>query len=186
MIADRAGEQDLVAGPHGARPKVRRRESAADAGGGDVHAVGLAVLDDLGVAADDRSPRRVAAAFAMARTSASRISVGRPASRTKVTTSACGAGAGDRQIVHRSVDGQFADGAAGKAQRLDDEAVGGDGQASAVDLHVGGIGQAARWNRRTEAERTDLRPGGGWPFRRRRAPSRSADRGSEFWASPWP
>ena len=89
---------------------------AADAGGGDVHAVGLAVLDHFGVAADDRDAG-ARAASAMARTSASRLRVGSPASSTKVTTSASARGAGNREVVHRAVDGEFADGAAGEAER---------------------------------------------------------------------
>ena len=36
---------------------MRSRESGADAGGGDVHLVGFAVLDDLGIAAGDRRRR---------------------------------------------------------------------------------------------------------------------------------
>ena len=87
VIADRAGEQDLVAQAHRARIDVHAVNRAADAGGGDVHPVGLAVLDDLGVAAGDAHPR-AARGFAMARTSASSTGVGRPASRTKVTTRA--------------------------------------------------------------------------------------------------
>ena len=52
MIADGAGEQHLVAGAHGPRVDVNAGDGAADSRSGDVHAVGLAALDNLGVAAD--------------------------------------------------------------------------------------------------------------------------------------
>ena len=52
--------------------------------------VRLAVLDDLGVAADDRRRPPPARRAAIARTSASSISVGSPASSTNVVTSATG------------------------------------------------------------------------------------------------
>ena len=58
------------------------RNRPADAGGGDVHAVGLAVLHNFRVAARDDDTRGARGRSAMARTSASRTSVGRPASRT--------------------------------------------------------------------------------------------------------
>ena len=50
MIADRAGEQNLVAGPHRLRRDLDAGEQTPDSGRGDVHAVGLAVLHDFGVA----------------------------------------------------------------------------------------------------------------------------------------
>ena len=71
----------------------------------------------------------------------------------------------------------------GKRKRLHHEAVGGDRDAGAVDVDVGGVAQGLGGQRRRGAARTGLRPGGGWPCRRRRAPSRPAGRGSEF--SEW-
>ena len=81
MIADGAGEQNLVADTHGARIDCHAGKQAPDAGRRDVHVVGLAVLDDFGIAGGD-SHAGSRAASAMARTSASRTSVGRPASST--------------------------------------------------------------------------------------------------------
>ena len=43
--------------PHRARIDVHSGKQAADAGGGDVHLIGLAVLDDFGVAAGDADAR---------------------------------------------------------------------------------------------------------------------------------
>ena len=51
--------------------------------------------------------------------------------------------AGHREIVHRAVDGQLADGAAGKTQRLDHKTVRGHGDSCSVDLDVRGIAQRA-------------------------------------------
>ncbi len=127
------------------------------------------------------TPARAAAALAMARTSASRI-FGRQAGFENVGDhQRLGARARNGQIVHRSVHRQFADGAAGKAQRLDDEAVGGDGDARSVHVDDAPRRPEARWTRRTAAARTGLPPAGGWLCLRRRAPSRFAGRGSGFW-----
>ncbi len=49
--------------------------------------------------------------------------------------------AGNCQVVHGAVYGQLADRAARKAERLDDEAVGGDRQARAVEIHVGRVAE---------------------------------------------
>ena len=88
MIADGPAEQHLVAGTNRCGETVRPGIEPADSRSGDVHAVGFAVLDNFCIAADDRRRPALAAAFAMARTSASRISVGSPASSTYVTTRA--------------------------------------------------------------------------------------------------
>ena len=68
VVADGAGEQNLVAGPYGPGD-ISTPRSAADSGGRDVHAVGFAVFDDFGVAARDRHARAFAPRAAMARTS---------------------------------------------------------------------------------------------------------------------
>ena len=88
MIADGPGQQDRSPGRTEPGERSHAGHRPADAGGGDVHAVGLAVLDDLGVAADDRdagrgAPRRPWRAL---RPRAPRV--GSPASSTNVTTSA--------------------------------------------------------------------------------------------------
>ena len=87
MIADGTREQNLIASANRARIDSHAMNQTADASGGDVHLIGFAVLDDFGVSGDD-ADTRVVGRFAMARTSASRTAVGRPSSRTKVTTRA--------------------------------------------------------------------------------------------------
>ena len=56
--------------------------------------------------------------------------------------------AGNRQIIHRAVDGKLANRASGKAQRLHHEAVGGHGEANASDVDRGSIVQAQVWRDR--------------------------------------
>ena len=91
VIADRAGQQDLVA---------RRAPSAAPSVTPGMRRpmpvvvmympVGLAVLDDLGVAAGDRDARRRARPRPSRALRPRASSVGSPASSTKVTTRATG------------------------------------------------------------------------------------------------
>ena len=88
MIADRARRITLSPGRTRAGREAQRgieRPMPAVV----MYSVGLAVLDDFGVAAGDGDAGRAAAA-AMARDSRFEISVGRPASRIRSTTSACG------------------------------------------------------------------------------------------------
>ncbi len=82
--------------------------------------------------------------LAMARTSASQDIGGQSGFENEGDDQGFGSGAGDGEIVHRAVDGEFADGAAGKTQRLDDKTVGGHSDAGAVDLNVRSVGQAVR------------------------------------------
>ena len=56
MVADRAGQQHHIARPRAVAGQDQPGRHDADAGGGDEHAVGLAALDHLGVAGDDRHP----------------------------------------------------------------------------------------------------------------------------------
>jgi phosphoheptose isomerase len=138
VVADRAGEQDLVAVPHRRRRDTQPRYQLTDAGGRDVHTVCLAVLDDLGIAACDDHARR-----------ARRIRHGahfsfedfcRQAGFEHVTyDQRLRSGARNRKVVHRAIHGQFADRATGKTQRAHDEAVGGDRHTRSVHVHVRGI-----------------------------------------------
>ena len=59
----------------------------------------------------------------------------------------CGFGAGDGEVVYGAVDGEFADGAAGKTQRVNDKAVGGEGERGSVNFDVGGVAEASRRSR---------------------------------------
>ena len=83
------GPESRIASPGRAERggDLQAGNGAADARGGDVHAVGFAVLHHLGIAARDGDSGG-ARGRPMARTSASSTSVGRPASSTYVTTSA--------------------------------------------------------------------------------------------------
>ncbi len=182
VIADRAREQDPVAGPD-----ATGRRAPAPGSGRPMPVVvmympvGLAVLDHLGVAADDRRPRRARAARPMARTSASSTCDGQAGLEHEARDQRDRPRAADREVVDRAVDRQLADRAAGKTQRRDHEAVGGDGEAGAVHVDRGGIAERLRCASRgieQQRQRTGPRPAGGWPCRRRRAPSRSAGRGT--------
>ena len=102
--------------------------------------VGVAALDDLGVAGDDLDAGRPAAA-AIASTSARSTSASSPSSRISDRLSASGPGAGHRQVVDGAVDRQLADRAAGEAERLDHEAVGRHREPGAVDPHRAGVGE---------------------------------------------
>jgi hypothetical protein len=51
MIADGAGQQDLVPRTYGTSIDFDAWQGNADAGGSDVHAIGLAALDNLGISA---------------------------------------------------------------------------------------------------------------------------------------
>ena len=114
-----------------AAPSVRRPFEHADAGGGDVAAVGLAALDDLGVAGDDlhagrprpRRHRRDDPPQVGDREALLEDEAGRQVQRPR---------AGHRQVVDRAVDGEVADVAAGEEQRRDDVGVGGERQPRAV------------------------------------------------------
>ena len=60
VIADRSGKQNLVAGADGPRDRFSAGHRPPNAGRGDVHAIGFAVLDNFRVAArdGDASPAR--------------------------------------------------------------------------------------------------------------------------------
>ena len=88
VVADRAGEQDAVAGPGDGGP-ARARVATPEAGRADVHPVGVAALDDLRVAGDDATPA-ASAARAIAATSARSTSESRPSSSTSESVSASG------------------------------------------------------------------------------------------------
>ena len=92
-----------------------------------VEAVGLAALDDLGVAGRDCTPAARAAA-AIERAMRSRSAVGKPSSRMKPAERASGVAPAIAEVVDRAVDGQLADVAAGEEERRYDEGVGGERQ----------------------------------------------------------
>ena len=81
-----------------------------------------------------------------------------------MTTRASALRAGNGQIVHRAVYGKFADGAAGKAQRLDHEAVGRDRRCECRSTcNVRGIAQRLRgWPEQQRREQAFDQPAAGF------------------------
>ena len=152
MVADGAGEEHLISRAHAARRQPSPRVRAADAGGGYVQAVRLAVLDDLGVAAHDLDPGPL-------RGFGDRPQLGLQGLGGDSLLDHEGEEQGerlrrrDREVVHRAIDRQLADRAAGETQRAHHEAVGSEGEAGAVHLQVGGIGEGGQ--ERTAEERRD-------------------------------
>ena len=79
------------------------------------------------------------AAAAIEATTFCSVSIGSPSSSTKPALKIKRLRPGHRQIVHRAEDRQFADIAAGKEQRTDDERVGGEGEFLAADFEDGAV-----------------------------------------------
>ena len=144
-----------------AADSVMRPLQQPDAGGGDVAAVGLAALDDLGVAGDDLhagglrgrghrgdDPLQVGDREALLQDEPGR-QVQRP-------------GAAHGQVVHRAVDGQVADVAAREEQRRDHVGVGGEGQPAGRGAQRGAVLQLLqhRVAERLQEHRLDQRLGG--------------------------
>ena len=163
-----------------ARSIVDSRNRAADAGGGDVHASALPCSTTLVSPPAMLTPAR-SAASAMARTSASRIG-GQAGFENEGDHHRFGTRAGNRQIVHGAVDGQFADGAAGKRRGLTTKLSVVIATRGSVDFEWAASPEV-RMSCRKAAARTGLRPDGGWLCRRRRGPFRSAGRESGSWAA---
>jgi hypothetical protein len=136
VLADRAGDEDAVAGAQALRRQRRPRVAPADAGGAQEHPVGVAALDDLGVAGDDLDAGRARRRGDGVHLHAQRVGVEplledhRQAQRER-------ARAGDGEVVDGAVDREVADRPAGEAQRLHDERVGGDHQVVADRARVG-------------------------------------------------
>ena len=123
MIADRARKQHDVARPRGVARQDDARRRHADAGGRDEDAVGLAALDHLGVAGDDRHagcPRRRAHAVGDALEIGERKALLDDEARREIER----LGARHRDVVDGAVDGERADVASGEKQRRDDIGVG--------------------------------------------------------------
>ena len=155
------------------------RNRPADAGGRDVHADRLCRARPLWCRRRRSRRRRARAACAMARTSASSTSVGSPASSTKVTTSASARAPETARSFTVPLTASSPIEPPGKRSGLTTKLSVVMAMRGAVDLRRARRRRdGVRADDRTGAERTDLRPAGGWPCRRRRAPSRSAGRGT--------
>lgn len=116
------------------------RTDRSQPGGADIHAVGPAVLDHLGVAGHDRHARAARGGGQGFQLGAEHAG-GQAGFENQRHGDRHRPGAGHGQIVDRAVDGQFADRAAGKPQRLNDEAVCRHGDAAGGQLQRGGIRQ---------------------------------------------
>ena len=115
-------------------------QQAANAGGGDVHLVRLAVFDNFGVApgnADSRIPR----GFCHGANFRLEHRRGQPGFEHKGDNQGFGTRARYRQIVHRAVHRKFANRSAGKAERLDYKTVSRDRDGVPVDVDVRGVSQ---------------------------------------------
>jgi hypothetical protein len=145
VISDGAGEQNLVAGFHRARINLDSWEQASDARCGDVHLIGLAMVNNLRVATGDDD-----AGFVRGLAHGAHFGFedfgGKTGFQNKGDDDGFGFGAGDGQVIYSAVDGQLTNGTAGKMQWFDDETVRGHGNARSIDLDVGGIAERA-WGR---------------------------------------
>lgn len=143
MIADGPGKQNLVPDAHRTRIDRHSMKQAANAGGGNVHLIGLAVFDDFRVSpgdADSRIPRgfRHGANFRLEHRCRE------PGFEHKGDDHGFGARARYRQIVHRAVHRKFADRSTRKAKRFDNKAVSRDGNGAPIDVDVRGVSQGPR------------------------------------------
>ena len=133
MVAERAGQDELVAAPDasGRRPADR----VTDAGRVDVDLVALALRHDLGVACHDRYARQAGRPHDGPQDLVQRRLL-QPLLQDEAEREEARGGAGDDEVVDRAVDGQPADVAAGEEERVDDVAVGGEGQAAGEEGRV--------------------------------------------------
>ena len=140
VVADRPRDEDAVARAQVRRRQLRPRIDRADPGRAQVHLVGVAALDDLGVARDDLDARGGGRRGDRLDLRAQHVGV-EPLLEHHGEADGLGAGARDSEVVDRAVDGQLADRTAGEADRLDDEAVGRQRDLHAADRHGAGVGQ---------------------------------------------
>ena len=115
MIADGAGEHDLVAGANRRGGELEAGNQAADAGGGDVHLVGFAVLDDFRVASRDDHAGALGCGGHRADFGFENIG-GQPGFEHVAAHQRDGACAGNGEIVDGAIHCELANGAPGKAR----------------------------------------------------------------------
>jgi hypothetical protein len=143
VVADWAGEDDLIPRTHRSRINVHARQRLSNSSGGDVHLVGLAMLDHFRVAGDNSNPGALGRACHGANFGFQNF-CGQSFFENEGYRESFAASAGHGEIIHRAVDGEFADGATRKAKRLDYEAIRGNGEWCAIDPHVSGVCQWLR------------------------------------------
>jgi hypothetical protein len=138
VLADRARQEDAVAGADCVRRNAGARVALADTGGADVHAVGRSALDHLGVAAHDLDLRRLRRAGDGLHLRA-QVLRGQTLLQDQGEGERLRARSRDRQVVDGSVHRKVPDGATRKAERLDHEGVGRERERGARDLERGGV-----------------------------------------------
>ncbi len=140
VVSDGSRHQHPVAGSDLVGSDVHAGGDQAHTARGDVHAVGLAALDDLGVTRDDGDAGHPARRChgvdfgAQGHGIETLLEDQRGGDRN-------GAGSGHREVVDGAVDRQLTDGAARKAERVDHEGVGRERGALGSDADLGGIVQ---------------------------------------------
>ncbi len=149
MIADPAREQDPVPGAQRRRGETGARIAPADPGRADVHAVGVAALDDLGVAGDDLDPGRAGGVGDRPHLAGEHVG-GQPLLEDQREREGQRPGAGHGEVVDGAVDGQFTDRATGEAQRLDDVGVGAERELLVTEADHSGV---AHLGQRVAAQR---------------------------------
>ena len=138
MVADRAGHDDRVARLGLRHPQRDVPLEDTHAGRVDVAAVGLAALDDLGVAGDDLHPgrgRRVPHRFG----DPAQVGDRETLLQDEPGRLVLGRGPAHGQVVDRAVDGQLADVPAGEEQRRDHVGVGGQRDPGRAGLERGRV-----------------------------------------------
>ena len=117
-----------------------RGSTPPEPGRGDVHRVGVAALDDLGVAGHHLDAGALRGRGDRLDLGA-RSSAARPSSSISDERQRERPGPGDGQVVDGAVDGEVADRAAGEADRLDHEAVSGHRELGAAHRDDAGVAQ---------------------------------------------
>ncbi len=136
MIAEGSAQQDAIAGTRPVAGKLDALGNHADAGGVDEHPVAFAALHHLGVAGDDAHPRCPRCARHGLH-NALEVGQWKPGFQDEAGGEMQRPGAGHRQIVHRAMHRQRTDVAAGKEQRRNHVAVGGQGDAAGRQVQAG-------------------------------------------------
>ena len=162
-------------GSHGGRGESERRVRQPEAGGDDVEVIAFAALDHLGVAGDDRHPCAPGGCRHGLDLAAQHGSL-QPLFDDQGGGEGERGGAGDGQIVDRTVDRQFADGAAGKDERVHHEGIGSEGQATVAAGHERRVGERRQGRVVEGRQQRALRSACGWPCHRRRDSCRARAR----------
>ena len=153
--ADRAREDDGVAGSRVVGGKIDALRQHADPRGVDEDAVRRSPPDDLRVAGDDRDAGGVRGMGGGLRDAAQLVE-GEPLLDDVRERQRDRPGAHHREVVDRAVDRELADIATGEFERRDDEGVRRKGQPLATDGEHGGVVQRPAGRRYAECRRDEV------------------------------